>query len=141
AEALEPRPRVVLTEHTGPFSLLMPDAASAERTLAACKGADAIAAVSQELVKEMRQAGVSRDIQVIPNAVSTLFHYAPSPPVPRTAEGKLLYRAIYAGRFSKKKGIPELVQAIEHVAQVPDLEVHWDFFGFADEGEREEEDR
>jgi L-malate glycosyltransferase len=136
-----PRPRVVLTEHTGPFSLLLSEPGIAERTLSACREADALAAVSDKLVEEMHEAGVSRAVEVIPNAVSTPFGYAPPPPVERSPSGKLRYRAIYAGRFSKDKGIPELAQAIERVAQVPDLEVHWDFFGFADEGEKEEEER
>jgi glycosyltransferase involved in cell wall biosynthesis len=141
AERLQPRPRVVLTEHTGPFKLLLPTPAVAERTLAACREADAIAAVGGHLVKEMHEAGVTRPIKVIPNPVAAPYRYTPPPPVGRTREDKPLFRALYAGRFSREKGIPEFAQAIERIAREPDLEVHWDFYGFADAEQKEEEER
>ncbi|HKA23366.1 MAG TPA: glycosyltransferase, partial [Candidatus Eisenbacteria bacterium] len=80
AETLTPRPRVVVTEHTGPFSLLLTPPAVAERTLAACREADAVCAVGSLLRTEMQGAGVTRPIEIIPNAVSSSFRFTEMPP-------------------------------------------------------------
>jgi glycosyltransferase involved in cell wall biosynthesis len=141
ADELTPRPRVVLTEHTGPFSLLLKTPGVAQRTLSACREADALAAVGSLLRKEMQQAGVQRDIEIIPNAAASSFHFVDIPPPGRSPSGKRRYGAVFAGRYSKLKGIPELAVAIERLAQAPDVEVFWHFFGFAQPGEEEEEER
>src|SRR5262249_51934131 len=141
AEKLTPRPRVVLTEHTGPFSLLLKTPGVAERTMRACREADALAAVGSLLRTEMQQAGVQRDIEIVPNAAASSFHCVDLPPPDRSASGKKKFGAVFAGRYSKLKGIPELTVAIERIAQAPDVEVHWHFFGFAQPGEEEEEER
>src|SRR5262249_38269883 len=141
AETLTPRPRVVLTEHTGPFQLLLQPPAVGQRTLEACRDADALAAVGSVLRKEMQDSGVSQPITIIPNAVSSSFRFTAMPPAGRSASGKRVYGAVFAGRYSKLKGIPELAIALERIAAEPDVEVHWHFFGFAQPGEEEEEQR
>ena len=138
ASGLHPRPRVVLTEHTGPFSLLLPEPRIAERTLAACREADAIAAVGTLLRSEMQQAGVTAPIELIPNPVSAGFRFAEMPPPGRAANGRPSFTGLFVGRFTKKKGIPELAEAIERLARDPEVAFRWEFFGF---GEKEEEAR
>lgn len=130
AGKVEPRPRVVLTEHTGPFDLLLADPEIAERTLAACRDADALCAVGDFLADEMRAAGVDRPIPVIGNPAAADFRYAPLPPPRRVADDRPSYTGIYTGRFTRKKGMLELADAIAELARDPALEIRWEFFGF-----------
>jgi len=141
ADSLQPRPRVVLTEHTGPFDLLLRPAAVAKRAIESCRDADAVAAVGSVLQGEMRRAGVTRAIEIIPNAVASDFHFTEMPSPERGTAGKKRYSAVFAGRYSKLKGIPELAIAMERMAADPSVEVFWHFFGFAQPGEEEEEER
>jgi glycosyltransferase involved in cell wall biosynthesis len=130
AGKVEPRPRVVLTEHTGPFDLLLADPEIAERTLAACRDADAICAVGDFLAEEMKRAGVDREIAIIGNPAAADFAYAPAPPPRRTSDGQPSYSGIYTGRFTRKKGMLELADAIDQLAGDPSFEIRWEFFGF-----------
>ena len=135
AGKVQPRPRVVLTEHTGPFELLLADPEIAERTLAACRDADAICAVGYRLRDDMAEAGVTRAIEVIPNPVSSSFRFADLPPAGRAPDGRASFTGLFVGTLLPTKGIAELARAIERLADDGALDLRWEIFGEGPEQE------
>lgn len=101
--------RVVLTEHTGPFSLVMAPAESAEVARAAFVAAAVRVAVSDHLRAQIVAAGISEPIEVHGNPVSPIFSPADTPPSGERVRG------LYVGRLTEEKGISMLVGAMESI--------------------------
>jgi len=103
--------RVVLTEHTGPFSLVMHPPASAQRVRSAFADAAACCVVSAHLREQVIAAGIDGELLVCGNPVSPVFASEAigaakrSPDAPR--------RGLFVGRFTGEKGIHELLTAID----------------------------
>src|SRR5262249_50649385 len=74
----------VLTEHTGPFSLMTQTPWQRWQVRRATLSAAAVTAVSPALVAAMRSEGIEREIEVVPNTVAPEF-LEPLPPRPRQA--------------------------------------------------------
>lgn len=115
--------RVVVTEHTGPFSLALNPPSAARFVMEAMKNAAAVVAVSDNLRREMIAAGVRRDITVIGNPVGREF--APCPPPART-DG--VSRGIFVGRLTREKGIGELIDAALELDRTGQP-IEWHFVG------------
>jgi len=116
---------VLITEHTGPFSLALATPAMERLTREALAAARAIVAVSPNLRQQMLEAGIGRPIEVIPNPVAAEFAYAPPPEVRRAPAGRPLYQAIFIGRMVREKGVHELIEAAHRLAAEGEVDLHW----------------
>lgn len=115
--------RVVVTEHTGPFSLVMRPRAGERYVRAGLAKAAAVVAVSETLRAEMRDAGIDGKIDVCGNPVAESFQ---APAAPRDGlEGRP--RALFVGRLAVEKGLSELIEAA--VLLEGSREVDWHFAG------------
>jgi glycosyltransferase involved in cell wall biosynthesis len=132
---------VVVTEHMGPFSLLLAPPALEALTRSAARDAAALVAVSPNLRRQMLEAGLerggdggstagpARDIPVIPNAVPPEFSYAPLPEAKRAPGGEPVYHAVFVGRLVREKGVGELALAATRLAGSRAAEIHWHIVG------------
>jgi teichuronic acid biosynthesis glycosyltransferase TuaC len=132
---------VVLTEHTGPFSLLLATPEMERLTHEALRGAAAVCAVSPNLRAQMQAAGVDRDlgagrdIPVIPNPVAPEFAYAPPPVVRQDVAGTPEHHAVFIARLVREKGVRELGEAAARLAGRADVALHWHLVGDGPERE------
>lgn len=101
--------RIVLTEHTGPFSLIMNSANSAKLVRTAFDQSRARIAVSDHLRRQIETAGIPGEIEVIGNPVSTLFT---TNPVDKKKTNERT-SGLYVGRLTREKGIPTLLTTID----------------------------
>lgn len=116
--------RVVVTEHTGPFSLALTPPAAARFVLEALRDAAAVVAVSQNLRREMLAAGVRRDIAVIGNPVGPEF--VGSAPPDRYGGPAV---GIFVGRLTPEKGVGELIEAALELETERSGSIEWHFVG------------
>jgi len=121
--------RVVVTEHTGPFSLVMTPRAGESYVRAALGEAAAVAAVSEPLRRDMSVAGIRRDIAIVSNPVSAAFAACAPPPVEQDASGRPVYRGVFVGRLTALKGVPELSEAAVALSDDSRFAVEWDVVG------------
>jgi glycosyltransferase involved in cell wall biosynthesis len=103
--------RIVVTEHTGPFSLVLSPRAGEAYVRAGLAKAAAVLAVSEPLRQDMLAAGIKREITVVGNPVAEVFAATPPPPVATDSAGRAVYHGLYVGRLTELKGIPELIEA------------------------------
>lgn len=118
--------RTVVTEHTGPFSLVLTPRAGEAYVRVALAKAAAVVAVGEPLRQEMMAAGVRREIAVCGNPVAGSFT---AQPVPCASRDDSSVRAIFVGRLVAEKGLRELVQAAAAVSSDGSRKVHWHFVG------------
>lgn len=118
---------VVITEHTGPFSLALAPPVAGAMTRTALMQAGCAAAVSPGLASQMRDAGIERSIEVIPNPVGSEFTFAPPPP--RDIGGQASIRIVFVGRLVRDKGVRALAQAMMQA----DARLQLDVVGDGDE--------
>ncbi|MFQ5430420.1 MAG: glycosyltransferase [Phycisphaerae bacterium] len=111
---------VVVTEHTGPFSLVMTRKAGRAYVRAALDRAAAVVAVSGRTRDEMRAAGITREIDVCGNMVAPEFLSAEVP----AAHPGAARRGVFVGRLTPAKGAGDLLIAIEAMADRRDVEWH-----------------
>lgn len=116
--------RVVITEHTGPFSLAMHPPAQATYVRAAAERAAGVVAVSSLLREQMQAEGLGRKIAVCGNPVSSLFQLG------RTAKTDSMRRPrlLFAGRLAEEKGLRELAEAARLLAR-ENVTAEWQFVG------------
>lgn len=117
--------RTVVTEHTGPFSLVLSPRAGEPFVRAALRKAAAVVAVGEPLRREMAMAGVRDEIAVCGNPVAEAFAL---PPVQPAGRGKGAVRAVFVGRLVVEKGLHELIRAASG-SSVGLREIHWHFVG------------
>lgn len=122
-------PVVIITEHTGPFSLALTPPAASRFTLDALRAADAVVAVSEHLRQQMQAAGVDRPIAVIPNAIGAEFGYVPAPAMSSASDGRRIISVSFVGRLAREKGIWELAEAAEQLRSDAQFDFHWRFIG------------
>ncbi|HKQ49017.1 MAG TPA: glycosyltransferase [Phycisphaerae bacterium] len=123
---------VVVTENTGPFSLVLSPRKGEAYVRAGLARATAIIAVSEPLRRDMRAAGINVSIDVVPNPVEEIFVGSPPPNVLRDADKRPLYRGLFVGRLTGLKGIQELVQAAIVLSQDTAYAVEWHFAGYGE---------
>ncbi len=102
--------RVVLTEHTGPFSLVMSSPASSRLAHAAFASAAARVAVSPQLRAEISAAGIHNPVVVCGNPVSRTFTDSLLPKAPTKGQP---IRGLFIGRFTREKGFDDLQRALK----------------------------
>lgn len=121
--------RVLITEHTGPFALLLRPSGAANMTRSALARAAAAVAVSANLKTEMQAAGVTRPIEIVGNLVADVFQ--PSAPLkpPRANETQIRFRVVFVGRLTAEKGLRELAAAAHRLAKLPEPRFAWHFVG------------
>ncbi len=119
----------VITEHTGPFSLVMNGDRQEPFARDALARANAVVAVSPSLRDQMQRCGIARDILVRGNPVAPEFVRNAAP-----ADGRQVAldttsprRLLFAGRLTPEKGTHELMQAM--LALRDDADVHWVIVG------------
>jgi glycosyltransferase involved in cell wall biosynthesis len=115
--------RVIVTEHTGPFSLVMEPPAAGQFVRAALDKATTVLAVSDRSREEMRAAGIGREIGVCGNPVSEVFTTA----AVRAGRPPGRLQALFVGRLVREKGVAELIEAAATLGIEPDVE--WHFVG------------
>lgn len=113
--------RVIVTEHTGPFSLVLKPRGAGWYVRTALAKAAAVFAVSPHGRGQMRAAGITRDIEVCGNPVSDAF-LQQEIPAPRT-QGPA--RVLFVGRLVREKGIGELAAAATTVGRTSKVEWHF----------------
>lgn len=124
--------RVVVTENTGPFSLVLSPKKGELYVRSGLAKAAAIVAVSEPLRRDMLAAGINGTIDVIPNPVEEIFVGSPPPDVSRDAENRPVYRGLFVGRLTVLKGINELVDAAIQLSQEKTFAVEWHFAGYGE---------
>ena len=115
--------RVVVTEHTGPFSLVQSPGAGRGYVRAALSEARAVVAVSEQSRQEMQTAGVAGEISVRGNCVSDVFRSGGGSG-PRSSGAP---RALFVGRLTEAKGVGDLIEAA--VALKAECNLEWHFVG------------
>jgi len=98
----------IISEHTGPFSLLVPTRLHLAMARWAMQGARAILPVSKNLQAQIEQYGIHNTFYIVPNPVDTSIFYPASSN--RTRKG--LYRMLFVGGLSPEKNIPLLLEAL-----------------------------
>ena len=122
--------RTVVTEHTGPFSLVLSRRAGESYVRAALAKAAAVVAVSEPLRQNMLAARIDRDIPVIGNPVGRQFAPAPPSPVGADDRGRRRYRALFVGRLTALKGVPELIDAAIALSHEAASAIDWHVAGY-----------
>ncbi len=122
---------VVVTEHTGPFSLVMSRRKGERFVREALHDADEVVAVSEPLAREMRDRGIDREIGVIHNPVAPCFlrEAAAPPPMQQDASGRPIFHAVFVGRLTPLKGVLEIIEAARRLSNDPRFTIHWHFVG------------
>jgi glycosyltransferase involved in cell wall biosynthesis len=115
--------RVVITEHTGPFSLVLGDRKGERFVRRAIASAGALVAVSDHSARQMRAAGIDRDIRICGNPVASVFSSRP----PAVGKQRTPLAALFAGRLVGEKGVLEIGDAAADLAR--DHEIDWHFAG------------
>ncbi len=115
---------VVVTEHTGPFSLVMRRSSEARLVRAALDKAAAVVAVSDHLHGQMRAEGITRKILVRGNAAAREFLESEISNRPSHDPS----RALFVGRLTAEKGIPELIDAAIRLHRAG-AAIEWQFVG------------
>ncbi|MFH1419887.1 MAG: glycosyltransferase [Planctomycetota bacterium] len=117
--------RVVVTEHTGPFSLVLSPKAGESYVQSALARAARVVAVSETLRAQMLAAGINREITVFGNPVAPTFATrAPASPGIRQASP---LRVLFVGRMAPEKGVGELAEAAVSLGH--SYEAQWHFVG------------
>jgi glycosyltransferase involved in cell wall biosynthesis len=117
---------VVVTEHTGPFSLALTPPAAARFVHEALAKAAAVVAVSERLRNQMKDAGIGRTIEVVGNPLAAGFLTAPlTPRANRLQDGDS--RVLFVGRLTPEKGVPELIEAASQLKLR--LRIRWEIVG------------
>jgi glycosyltransferase involved in cell wall biosynthesis len=111
---------VVLTEHTGPFSLVLGAKQGEPYMREAFESAAAAVAVSELSRSQMIEAGVRREILVCPNPIATCF----TAPVIEDRPPSSPVRALFLGRLCIEKGVKELLDAAKSM-----IGIEWHFAG------------
>lgn len=119
--------RVVITEHTGPFSLALTPATAEPFVFEAIRRAVHVVAVSEVLKSQMTAAGATREIRVIGNPVADEFTTAPIPSAEPMDPAQRPLHALFVGRLTPEKGILELFDAAQRLA--PRCDVIWHLIG------------
>lgn len=122
---------VVITEHTGPFSLVLSPKKGERFVREALRDADAVIAVSDVLSRDMHAAGIEREIAVIHNPVGPSFvRESVMPPSKQTdANDKPIFHVVFVGRLTRLKGVLEIATAATRLAHDPRFTIHWHFVG------------
>ena len=102
---------VVLTEHSGPFSMHLDSQAKHDLVRRTLAGADRLVAVSPALRDAMRQVCPDAEIDVIGNIIDTEF-FVPGKP---TSEISGQVRLLAVSALNEKKGIQHLLSAAQHL--------------------------
>lgn len=124
---------VVVTEHIGPFSLLMRTWRDRAKVRFALKHAQAVVPVASGLAKQMKGFGIRRELEVIPNLVDAK-RFAFKPPRVR-CDGAV--RLVFVGRLNDQvKNLPCLVRALSEVVREGKLQCRLRVVGG---GQREQE--
>ncbi len=118
-----PAQRVVITEHTGPFSLVMKSKASAAHARDGLAAASAVVSVSDQGRREMMACGIDREILVRGNCVAPEFTTAPIRGDVRAPQ----FRGLFVGRLCREKGVGELIAALRSGDEKTDSQ--WHFVG------------
>jgi glycosyltransferase involved in cell wall biosynthesis len=116
---------LIVTEHTGPFSMLMRNPLAARATTLALRSADRVIAVSLALRRQMWEyPQLHRHIDIVPNVVDTDAFYRP-----RSGRSFGPYKLLFVGEMNTDiKGVEHLLAAISLLAE-RDLEVRLDLVG------------
>jgi glycosyltransferase involved in cell wall biosynthesis len=120
---------VVITEHTGPFARALASPPLAGLTREALARAARVVAVSENLRRQMRAAGIEREIGLLANPISEEFVHAPPAAPERTPQGLPLYHAFFIGRLEPAKGVRELGRAARLLSGSRDFAIHWHVVG------------
>lgn len=115
--------RVVITENTGPFSLVTRKRGQGEFAYEALETAGAVVAVSESTRGQMKTEGVQREVLVCGNPVSPIFADC-SLSTSRVTGG--VVRGLFVGRLEQAKGAMDLVDAI---AKSKLTSLHWRIVG------------
>ncbi len=115
--------RVVVTEHTGPFSLVMKSKASSALAREGLASAAAVVAVSEQSRREMVACGIDREILVRGNCVAAEF--AARSVRSERRDGPV--RGLFVGRLCEEKGVGELIAALRFLGA--NVDVQWHFVG------------
>jgi glycosyltransferase involved in cell wall biosynthesis len=129
---------VVVTEHTGPFSLVMKPKAGESYVRAGLARATAVVAVSEHLRRDMLAAGIQRTIEVVANPVFGDFQASAPPAVAANDAGQTVFHGVFVGRLTELKGIRDLLEAATRLAADQRFVIQWHFAG---QGPLEEEVR
>ncbi len=119
--------RVVVTEHTGPFSLALHPPAAGRFVHEALEKAAAVAAVGKRLRDQMMEAGIARTIEIIGNPVADEFLTASLPQRDDPSHRRDDRRALFVGRLTPEKGIGELIEAASQLKSK--LRLQWEIAG------------
>ncbi len=122
--------RVVVTEHTGPFSLVLSPNAGESYVRSGLTRAKKIIAVSETLRSQMQAAGINREITVVGNPVAPVFQAIAPPSVETDGYSRPRYRALFVGRFTALKGLHELVKAAIQLATDERFAIEWHMIGY-----------
>lgn len=119
--------RVIITEHTGPFSLALHPPAAGRFVHEALEKAAAAAAVGKRLRDQMMEAGVARTIEIIGNLVADEFLTTALPSRGNRPRDNDEYRVLCVGRLTPEKGMVELIDAASRLKTKHRL--HWEIAG------------
>lgn len=118
-----PAARVVITEETGPFSLVMTPGTGESFVRAAMAKAAKVVTVSERSRADIQLHGIDREILVCGNPVAKEFTDPTAKPRRRGAPA----RALFVGRMVAEKGVLDLADAVS--GQEWASRVEWHFAG------------
>lgn len=102
----------VLTEHAGPFSMMMETPWQRWQVRRAWETAGAVTAVSAALARQMQAAGLKRDAVVVPNTLDPIFLDEPAPA--RRGAGT---RFLTIASLRPGKGLDDAIEAFARIAK------------------------